>query len=467
MLRWLTEQAIALQLSGAFFLSNARKNSSILSKLNGGEKNMSTKKFFKVFVSLLVASLLLAACGSAATEEAAAAEPAVEEATPAEEVAEPAAEEAASTDFVFGILMVGVYNNKGWDQAHYDAGLYIEDQIPGTSMIYIDKVNTADRPGTTAAQLAEELVSKGANLIIFNSDDMKDSATEFAVNHPDVYVIYSTGDTEWVEGANYQELANMKNIMGRMEYGKMIAGCTAALTSETGKIGFLGPLINEETRRLAASAYLGAEYCWQNYAGKDPADLTFEVNWIGFWFNIPGVTSDPSQVTDDFFNSGYDVVISGIDTTEALVEAKKFADGGQTVYAIPYDYEGACEQAPEVCLGVPYFNWGPSYKEAIQEAIDGTWTNSWEWLDPDWTDINNKDTSMIGFKKGDALSAENSATIDAFIAELAGGLNLWTGPLNLQDGTEYLADGEVATDYQIWYLPQLLEGMIGLSSAAE
>ena len=110
--------------------------------------------------------------------------------------------------------------------------------------------------------------------------------------------------------------------------------------------------------------------------------MTFEVNWIGFWFNIPGVTSDPSQVTDDFFNSGYDVVISGIDTTEALVEAKKFADGGQTVYAIPYDYEGACEQAPEVCLGVPYFNWGPSYKEAFQEAMDGTWTNSWEWIGP-------------------------------------------------------------------------------------
>ena len=429
---------------------------------------MSTKKFFKVLVSLLVASLLMAACATAATEEAAAAEPAMqEEAAPAEEAAEPAMEEAASTDMVFGILMVGVYNNKGWDQAHYDAGLYVEDQIPGTSMIYIDKVNTADRPGTTAAQLAEELVSKGANLIIFNSDDMKDSAVEFAVNHPDVYVIYSTGDTQWKDGANYQELANMKNIMGRMEYGKMIAGCAAALTSETGKIGFLGPLINEETRRLASSAYLGAEYCWQNYAGKDPADLTFEVNWIGFWFNIPGVTSDPSQVTDDFFNSGYDVVISGIDTTEALVEAKKFADGGQTAYAIPYDYEGACEQAPEVCLGVPYFNWGPSYKEAIQEAIDGTWTNTWEWISPDWTDINNKDTSMIGFNKGEALSAENSAMVDEFIAELAGGLNLWTGPLNLQDGTQYLADGEAATDYQIWYLPQLLEGMLGLSSAAE
>ena len=46
---------------------------------------------------------------------------------------------------------------------------------------------------------------------------------------------------------------------------------------------------------------------------------------------------------------------------------------------------------------------------------------------------------------------------------LAGGLNLWTGPINLQDGTEYLAEGEVATDQQVWYLPQLLEGMEGQS----
>ena len=36
-------------------------------------------------------------------------------------------------------------------------------------------------------------------------------------------------------------------------------------------------------------------------------------------------------------------------------------------------------------------------------------------------------------------------------------------PLNLQDGTVYLADGVVATDQQIWYLPQLLEGMEGQS----
>lgn len=101
--------------------------------------------------------------------------------------------------------------------------------------------------------------------------------------------------------------------------------------------------------------------------------MKFKVTWIGFWFNIPGVTSDPTQVADDFFNSGYDVVISGIDTTEALAEAKKFRGQGKEVWAIPYDYIGACEEGQEVCLGVPYFNWGPMYAKYVQEAIAGTW----------------------------------------------------------------------------------------------
>ncbi len=86
-------------------------------------------------------------------------------------------------------------------------------------------------------------------------------------------------------------------------------------------------------------------------------------------------------------------------------------------------------------------------------------------MGPDWTDINNPDTSIVGFKKGEGLSADASTKVDEFIAALAGGLNLWKGPLNLQDGTAYLADGETATDQQIWYLPQLLEGMEGQSAS--
>ena len=442
---------------------------------------MSKNALWRTLTMVIVLVLVLAACQPATTPGAPAADPTATTAAPAADptattaapAAEPTTAEAAEPTeaaapaegegFTFGMLLVGPYNDHGYSEAHYNGGLYVEEKMPGAKMIYVDKVNPADRPGTTPAQLAEDLLSKGAQAIIFNSDDMKDSAIEFAQIHPDVPVLHMSGDSAWEEGKAFMNLPNMSNIMGRMEYGKAIAGCAAALTTQTGQIGYLGPLINDETRRLASSAYLGARHCYEKYAGKNPDDLQFKVTWIGFWFNIPGVTSDPTQVADEFYNGGFDVVISGIDTTEALTEAGKISGTGKQVFAVPYDFEGACNENPTVCLGVPYFNWGPAYLDKLTKIANGNTESTWEWLGPDWSDINNPDTSTVGFNKGEALSAEATEGVDAYIAELAGGLNPWTGPINLQDGTPYLAEGEVGTDLQVWYLPQLLEGMEGQS----
>lgn len=409
------------------------------------------KRIWFVVSVLVLASMLFAACTTPTTAPTTA----------------PVATDVpvvATEEFVFGMILVGPFNDKGYSQAHYEGGLYVEEKLPGSKMIYIDKVNSADRPGTTPSQLAEDLLSKGAKVIIFNSDDFKDSAIEFATAHPEVTVIHASGDSAWKDGKDFKGLPNLVNIMGRMEYGKMMAGCTAALTTKTGKIGYLGPLINDETRRLTASAYLGAKYCWTTYLQKPVEELQFKVTWIGFWFNIPGVTSDPTQVANDFFDNGYDVVISGIDTTEGLIQAGQKAGEGKEVFAIPYDFKDACKENEKVCLGVPYFNWGPSYLAALKAVKEtGKLEAGWSWFGPDWANINNLDTSMIGFKKGAALSADASGNLDKFIAELAGGLTLWKGPIKLQDGSEYLKDGETGTDFQVWYLPQLLEGMEGQS----
>lgn len=440
------------------------------------------KKSGWLLISLvLVLSIVMTACQPAATPAptkaptvAAIVAPTVAP-TKAAEATKPAATVAATVaptvaptkapakDLTFGLLMVGPYNDKGWSQAHFDGAAYAETKLTGVKKIYLDNVNTTGRPGTTAAQLAKELVSKGAKVVDFSSDDMKDDAIKFAQENKDIWVIFASGDSVWKDGKDFHDLPNMINIMGKMEYGKMIAGCAAALTTQTGKIGYVGPLINDETRRLASSVYLGAEYCWTKYLNKKAEDLKFKVTWIGFWFNIPGVTSDPSQVSKDFFNSGYDVAISGIDTTEALVEANKAAAAGKKVWAIPYDFKDACKEADKVCLGVPYFNWGPAYVKYLTAVMNGTAKQTFEWQSPDWKNINNLDTSIVGFNKGTALSKDAATNVDKFIAELGGGLNLWKGPLNLQDKTVYLKDGIAATDQQIWYLPQLLQGMEGQS----
>ncbi len=369
---------------------------------------------------------------------------------------------AEEKPFILGMLMVGPYNDHGWSQAHYDAGKYLEEKVPGLKMIYIDKVNPADRPGITIPQLVDDLVSKGAKLIIANSDDMKDGTREAAIHHPKTYFLHISGDDVLTGKAP----KNLSNIMGRMEYGKMMAGFAAALTTKTGKIGYLGPLINEETRRLAASAYIGARYAWEKVLHKDPKDLSFRVNWIGFWFNIPGVTADPTQVSQNFINTGHDVTISGIDTTEALVVARQKKQEGKEVWAIPYDYKGACSGAEEICLGVPYFNWGPSYLRAVKEIMDGKWDQYWRWVGPDWSNINDPDTSHIGFLPGKGLPQSAAAALQTFIQDLGSKrIQLFKGPLSYQDGTLFLKAGEVATDQQVWYMKQLLKGMAGQSSA--
>ena len=425
-----------------------------------------------MYVALLAvaAMLVLSACGPAATPTAV---PTTEVPTTPAATAVPTSlptavpPTAVPQPFVFGMLLVGAKNDNGWSQATYDGGLYVEQKVPGAKMLYLENVysGSPSYPGQTASQLADQLVSQGAKLIFFNSDDMKDEALKFANANPTIDVVGVSDDWTWKDGKNYTASPNQVDIMGRMEYMKMVAGCAAALTTQTGKIGFLGPLINDETRRLSSSAFLGAKYCWTNVLGKDAASLTFTVTWIGFWFNIPGVTSDPTQVADNFYNTGYDVVISGIDTTEALVEAEKAHQAGKSVWALAYDYKSNCNVDPDICLGVPYFNWGPAFAATVKTAVDGSWTSNFQWNAPDWTNINNPDTGAVGFNKGAGLSTDNSTKLDAFIAQLAGGLNLWTGPINLQDKTPYLTTGTVATDQQIWYLPQLLEGMQGDSVA--
>jgi simple sugar transport system substrate-binding protein len=113
---------------------------------------------------------------------------------------------------------------------------------------------------------------------------------------------------------------------------------------------------------------------------------------------------------------------------------------------------------------VHYYNWGPYYGEIIKQASEGKYTSTWTWAEANWKDLNNADNSAIGYIRGNALGDENGKFLDQFIAGLGdGSIDLWKGPLKLQDGTEYLKDGEKATAQQIWYLPALLEGMVGQS----
>jgi len=97
-------------------------------------------------VLILALGLFAAACGDdteetttttvATTESTATTAPPTSE---AEETTTTTAAEAPE-EFVFGMLLVGPYNDSGWSQANYEGGLYVEEKLPGAKMVYVDKV---------------------------------------------------------------------------------------------------------------------------------------------------------------------------------------------------------------------------------------------------------------------------------------------------------------------------------------
>ncbi len=369
---------------------------------------------------------------------------------------------AGEAPLVFGLLLVGPHNDKGYSQAQYEGGRYVEAKLPGSRMIYLDQVNPTDRPGLTIPQAVDDMAAKGVRLVIAGSEDMRDGILEAAGRHPEMTFLHVSGDDVLTGKAP----KNLGNLFAKIEYGKMMAGFAAAMTTKTGKIGYLGPLVNDETRRVANAAYLGARYAWEHVRGKKPGDLTFKVNWIGFWFNIPGVTADPNQVAGSLFDQGVDVIISGLDAPEALTVAGSRREAGADVYSLPYVYKPACQLAPEACLGVPYFNWGPPFLIIARQVAAGTYKPAFAWLPPDFADMNDADTSPVGFLPGPALSAENRKSLDIFSAALgSGAVDLYAGPLHYQDGTVFVPAGRSATEKEQWYCPQLLSGMQGQSAA--
>ena len=158
--------------------------------------------------------------------------------------------------------------------------------------------------------------------------------------------------------------------------------------------------------------------------------------------------------------------------------AGQYMAEGDTSYGVPYGNVNGCSEAPEACIGAAYYNWGPAYQSVVERVVDGSWSQEWLWYEPKWDEIGDDgvytdtDVSVGGFVFGDALSMDTVETLKVFAQEIhdfqtdpmhAGEMFLWSGPLNLQDGTELASDMVPVSLLDVWFLPQLLEGMTGAS----
>ena len=95
----------------------------------------------------------------------------------------------------------------------------------------------------------------------------------------------------------------------------------------------------------------------------------------------------------------------------------------------------------------------------VQAHIAGTWKPGFVLFGPNFADLNNHDTSGIGFMMGAGLTQTKS--LGMFLTALKDGLNLWTGPLMYKDGSTFIPAGATGDTKTVWYQTQLLKGIDG------
>jgi len=336
---------------------------------------------------------------------------------------------------VFGAVHVGPINDRGWTQNHHE-GMLDAANTYGWDYVWAENIVPGFSPITTMDVVTDFVENEGVCLVILTSDAFEEDTNVMAETFPDVTFIAMTADTVYDGSAP----SNVGNYNGQFVYSRMMGGYAAGLAAETGQICYLGPLINHETLRHMNSAFLGAQRAWSD-RGLNLNDLSFESVFIGFWFNIPGQTLDPTEVANAFYDRGCEVLISGIDTTEGLQVTNLRSTDEDPLYTVMTDSPSACQEAPERALGSMIYNWSSTYRDIVSQVINGSWVSDFVWSPPT---PDNPETSPVWFVSCDGMSDEWQEGLDGFVDQIAdylgnpaneGCIMLWDGPLEWQDGT--------------------------------
>ena len=325
-----------------------------------------------------------------------------------------------------GFIYVGPIGDGGWTYQHDQGRLAVEEHFgDAVETIYQESVPE----GADAERAISQMVLAGAKLIFTTSFGYMDPTVNVAAQFPDVYFEHATG---------YKRADNLATYDARFYEGRAVIGTIAGRMTQTNKIGYIGSFPIPEVIQGINASFL--------HARKVNPEVEMVVAWAYTWF-------DPAKEADAavaMIEQGVDVILQHTDSTAPQAAAQEA--GGVITFGQASDM-AAFAPSPRVSSIID--NWAPYYIERVQAVIDGTWTST-----PPWGGIGDGEV-QIG-EITEAVPAEVKAEAEALAASIAdGSYHPFTGPINRQDGSAWLAEGEVATDEALVSMDFYVEGIEG------
>ncbi len=325
-------------------------------------------------------------------------------------------------------VYVGPIGDGGWTFQHHDGAMQVQ-------AAYGDKVELQWQEsvpeGADAERVLTQMAMGGCNIIFTTSFGYMDATNAVAAKFPDVKFEHATGFK--------REHPNVSTYNARFYEGRAVQGHIAGKMTKSNKIGYIGSFPIPEVIMGINSYYL--------HAKKANPNVELSVVWAYTWFD-PAKEADAAKALID---QGVDVIAAHTDSTAPLAEAAK-TEGKVIGFGQASDM-AAYKDGPRVSSIVD--NWGPYYVKRVGALLDGTYEQADAWEGIAGGEV------LIG-EITDKVPADVKAEAEALRDSIAAGTyHPFTGPLNKQDGSAWLTEGQTAPDGDLLGMNFFVEGITG------
>jgi simple sugar transport system substrate-binding protein len=325
-----------------------------------------------------------------------------------------------------GFVYVGPVGDGGWTYEH-DQGRQAVVEAFGDKVETVYVENVAEGPDSE--RVMTQMALEGADLIFTTSFGYMDPTINVAKKFPNVRFEHATG---------YKTAPNVSTYSARFYEGRAVQGTIAGNMTKSNIVGYIGSFPIPEVVRGINSAYI--------HAKKVNPDVQFKIVWAFTWFD-PAKEADAAKV---LIEQGADVILQHTDSTAPQAAAQ--AAGNVITFGQASDMS---EYGPSPRVSSIIDDWAPYYIARTQAVMDGTWETKMTW--------DGIGAGMVGIGEiSDAVPADVKEAALAMKAALAdGSYHAFTGPINKQDGSVWLADGETADDGTLAGMNFFVEGIEG------
>ncbi|HKJ61185.1 MAG TPA: BMP family ABC transporter substrate-binding protein [Hyphomicrobiales bacterium] len=322
-------------------------------------------------------------------------------------------------------VYVGPIGDHGWSYQHNQGRLALEKEFGDkVETSYVENVSE----GPDAERVIQQLAQQGNDIIFTTSFGFMNPTLKVAKKFPNVKFEHATG---------FKTADNLAIYNTRFYQGRYIVGQIAGKMTKTNTIGYIASFPIPEVVMGINATYLGAK-------SVNP-DIKLKIIWVSSWFD-PGKETDAAKALVD---QGADILMQHTDSPAAMKLAEQ-----QGIFAVGQASDMK-NFGPNAQLTSITDNWAPYYISRVKAVMDGTWTST-----DVWGGLGNGMLKMAPFS--DKIPADVVALAEETEARIKSGeFDPFTGPLNKQDGSPFLKEGEVAADKVLLGMNFYVEGIEG------